>query len=460
MLDRHRSRDFAASRPHAVEEPVRASATSPEHVPSSPQLGALGSARTLALVRIVAGLVIAIGGDLHGAPRFAELDPQLSALPAGLAWLGAWSVPRATAEALRWLVCGAAIAGALGSYARWTWTVVAAGSLLLLALPQRVGAVTHCHHLVWVAALLAVSPCADVWSADAHFEARPLRARGSYEVPLMCLRALVAAVYFFPGLHKLLAFAGGVDPGAWLRAQLDWKWLQRGHAPALPFALGAPVCTALALAALSFELALPLLVAFRRTRLLALLAALAFHVGTAWLLFIHFESLAALLVALIDLGGGPFRWRDAALSTRVVGSLLVLGACTTGALAITQSYPFACYPTFAEQPPATMPSARVELGACALPRPRSNPEWVQAFRIAGAYGDALTQPRARAYLLQALRQSNCPRQANSQVRLILEQLRWDDGVRVVGSRLAYATTLSSLGAAPAGAASGGSSPPK
>ncbi len=382
----------------------------------------MSQAQALALVRIVAGLVILTSGDLHHAPRFAELAPELTF---GFAWL---RVPHGLAEALRWIVSGAALAGTVGLYARASYSLVAGGALLLLALPQRVGAITHCHHLVWVAVMLAASPCSDVWSLDAYFERREVRAEGAYAFPLACLRALVAAVYFFPGLHKLLAFASGTDPGAWLRAQLAWKWMQHGSAPALPLSL-TPLAGVLAFGALLFELGMPLLVAWQRR--VALASAIAFHIATAWLLFIRFDSLAALLVSLI----GPrtaWSWRDALLGSRIAGAILVSGACIAGVLGATQAYPFACYPTFAEQPPPTMPSARVEVGNCVI-RPRTNPEWVQAYRISGAYGD---HPRANQYRAYALSVAErCPRQGH--VSLYLERLTWHDGVRVVRERLVY-----------------------
>jgi hypothetical protein len=294
----------------------------------------------------------------------------------------------------------------------------------------------------------------------------------------MVLRALVACIYFFPGLHKLLAFLGGTDPASWMRSHLIWKWLQHGRAPALFAQLSPAWFAPLALSALAFELCMPVLVAFRRTRLLALLGAVAFHAGTALLLFIRFESLAALLVALIDLERrevAPLGLRNliasAQRSTLLAGALLVGGAAATGAAGATQLYPFACYPTFDVQVPDLMPSARVILtnqGApCALARPRDSGAWIAAFRIAGAYGDALTAARARAYLRRVvrteLRGTRCRLGAGTQAALVLEQLTWDFSggrPRVVQERVVYSAAISALGIAPAGSTSSSSSPSK
>jgi hypothetical protein len=443
-------------------------------VAESPQ-EALGAARTLALTRIVAGLVILTSADVHGALRFAELEQQLVLPPEGLDWLVGLDPSRAQAAALRWVVVVAALLGTLGAYTRVAYGVCAAGLFVLLALPHRMGAVIHSHHLLWVATLLTASPCADVWSIDAYFEPRELSGRAHYGAPLAALRALVACIYFFPGLHKLLAFSSGTDPGSWMRSHLVWKWLQHGSGPALFAQLSPAWFAPLALSALGFELAMPALVAFRRTRPLALLAAVAFHAGTALLLFIHFESLAAVLVALVDLErrDGPTpslrALAGAPRSSLLVGALLVAGAAISGVSGATQLYPFACYPTFDAPAPETMPSARVILtsGAtpCALPRPRENAGWIAAFRIAGAYGDPLTPERARAYLrlvLRAeLRGARCRVSADTQAALVLEALTWDfatDRARVVKEQVVYSAAISALGIAPAGSTSSSSSP--
>lgn len=427
---------------------------------------ALGAARSLALSRIVAGLIIVSGADVHSASRFAGVDPQLVSPPAGLAWLRAFDLSPAFATSLTWLVVVAGVLGVLGAYARVAFAVCASGLFVLLALPHRLGSVIHSHHLLWVAALLAASPCADVWSIDARFEPRTLAPRARYVASLAVLRGLVACIYFFPGLYKLLSFLHGTEPGAWMRSHIVWKWLQHGAAPDWFGRFSPAWFGPMALAATGFELSMPLLVALRRTRLLALAAAALFHVGTALLLFIRFDSLAAVLVALVDLERADAPRlavgtlvRAAEPATRWVGGVLLLGALLSGLSGETQRYPFACYPTFAEAAPRTMPSARVVLTrggqACVLPRPGDSPDWIAAFRIAGAYGDALTEARAKAYVLRVLRTklraSTCRLSGDAQVSLVLEQLDWDFAAQrphVVSTKTAYYASISALGIAP------------
>jgi hypothetical protein len=205
-----------------------------------------------------------------------------------------------------------------------------------------------------------------------------------------------------------------------------------------------------------------MLVAFRRTRLLALLAAILFHVGTALLLFIRFDSLAVLLISLLDLERrvtARLSLRElvggARQATRWLGALLVLGALATGLSGETQLYPFACYPTFAAEAPPSMPSARVVLtragGACALPRPSDSPAWIAAFRISGAYGDALTVPRAHAYVRRVVREQarnpRCQLTPDTQASLVIERLAWDftaQRTQVLKAKVVYTASASAL----------------
>jgi hypothetical protein len=123
----------------------------------------------------------------------------------------------------------------------------------------------------------------------------------------------------------------------------------------------------------------------------------------------------------------------------------------------TQLYPFACYPTFAAPAPPSMPSARVILThagkACALPRPSDSPGWVAAFRISGAYGDALTAARAHAYLQRVareeLRGSACQVERDTQASLLIERLAWDfaaQRARVLQAKVMYTVPVQALGA--------------
>jgi hypothetical protein len=210
-------------------------------------------------------------------------------------------------------------------------------------------------------------------SARRRERATPLPdAAVSAELSLALLRALLAAVYFFPGFWKL--WQSGLD-WIWsdnLQNQMYWKWYQFGVLPAWRVD-GQPALVRLgALGVVLLELSFPLLAWRPRLRPLAAALGLAFHVAAARLMFLPFASLCACYVVLIDWewliawltderpAAPPSRGRglvhavrgvlrEGGASTRRVlaaGSVLLAGATLAGASGQMRAYPFACYPTF------------------------------------------------------------------------------------------------------------------
>src|SRR6185436_772685 len=90
-------------------------------------------------------------------------------------------------------------------------------------------------------------------------------------------RGLLGAVYFFPGLHKLLAQGPAWALSDNLRLQLWWKWAEHGSVPAFRIDHVPGALQIGGLGVLAFELGFPLLVAFPKTRALAAVAGIAFH---------------------------------------------------------------------------------------------------------------------------------------------------------------------------------------
>jgi hypothetical protein len=271
-------------------------------------------------------------------------------------------------------------------------------------------------HLIWFAALLAASPCADVLAVDAT---RSLYAEGiEYAKPLAVARVLLSIVYFFPGVHKLarsgLAWALSDN----LRNQMYWKWAEYGVVPSFRIDHPEWLLPASGLWVLAFELAFPLLVFFRRTRPLAAVFGLGFHLITQLLFFIPFASIWACYVVLVDLR--PFaRWvgrgvrsvpedeppplrRSKALA--VVATVLVAGAFVQGARGQMRSYPFACYPTFEWRVGTEIPDLliavtdaggkEIELGSGA--HGRTQRDWAEVWSLAGVTAPT-TEPRLFAY---------------------------------------------------------------
>lgn len=349
-------------------------------------------ARPLAALRIAVAATWLTLPALWAGPALAALPVQQA--PWGAAWLLPWVTPAAVTVA-RALTVPAALAALVGWHARPAFAIMAvAGGFVLTALQTR-GGVQHLHHLVWFAALLAVSPCEDAWSVRSP-RPTPGRTRG-WGVPTWLAWAMLAAIYLFPGLHKLrvqgLGWAGDS-----LRWTLSWKLAQAwDFTPLVRLDAHPGWLHAGGLAVLALEVGAPLAMLHPASRLGFALAALAFHAATAAFFDIHFGVLAACLVVLVPdraAGPGPERsWRPAA----VVGGALLVGIVGTGAAGLTQAWPFACYPTFEQPIGPWMPTlAVVAVGAdghawlvderALADADRSQVFYGEAWAITGRYG--------------------------------------------------------------------------
>jgi len=102
-----------------------------------------------------------------------------------------------------------------------------------LAIPQLYGKLNHDHHVLWFAALLAVSPCADVLAVDAIPAARR-RADGggvrppgpsrAYALPIRIIWVLLGLIYLFPGFWKVWSTGFTWISSENLRQHMFLKW--------------------------------------------------------------------------------------------------------------------------------------------------------------------------------------------------------------------------------------------
>jgi hypothetical protein len=375
-----------------------------------------GSALDLAVFRVTVALVIAASGSARVAVTWAALPAAARVAPTGVGWL----LPHLPitpdlvwgARALTLVAC---VTGALGLYSRASFAVVTLSAAYVLLVPQLGGAVFHDHHLLWFAALLAVSPCGDALSLDAW----RARRRGRCPPARGAAHGLAGLIYFFPAVHKLREM--GLD---WvlsdnLQHQLWWKWAQDpALLPSVRFDRYPWLLRALAGFALLFELSFGALLMARRTRLWALAAALAFHLGTHALMGIDFSVLYVCYLGFLPWsewrerrGAAPAASTPDGVAQRGVGSLLavggllVVGVTVAGAAGAMQAYPFACYPTFARDPGAYMPALAVDLARAdgdverlpsRLYKPAGQRGVALDWRLAGAYGD-FSEARLRAW---------------------------------------------------------------
>ncbi len=375
-------------------------------------------AEPLAMLRMVVPFIAVLSPEPSDAARLATA-PALALHPP--AWLDVLApvLPFSPTLVLcaRGVFFASALFAILGMYTRFAMPIFAAALFYLFSIPQRTGTVLHDMHLVWFAMLLAVSPCADVWSVDARLDAASRAPSLRYGVPLVFVRLLLACVYFFPGLWKLREGGAAWLSGDVLVAQVHAKWFVHGSIP-WRFDRVPGLARVLAYLAVGCEVGFPILALTRRGRPWALQLGLGFHAFARLVMFIPFPSLWITYVALLD--GDRFmllprRVQPAAASERfpwlpgVVGVALVACVMMEGVRGRTQAWPFACYPKF-----STMPAREiVDLEIDVLDRNGAHvriddmrgdrgarPEaiWARVWRLGGAYGDALDRRSLAAHV--------------------------------------------------------------
>jgi hypothetical protein len=355
----------------------------------------------LALLRIVVAVLILTLPAVHAAPAMAALPPNQ--LPFGIAWLAPYVDPTAASVAWWGVVLGALIGGS-GLWTRGGFAAVTVCGAYLLAIPELRGGVQHYHHLLWFSALLAASPCGDALTV---WRVRPEPGVSvGWGLPVRVAWLVVALIFFFPGVHKLVV-QGPAWAGDNLRWLLLWKWAQSwDFVPLFRLDQHPWLLAAGGLCVLAFELLFPVAILAERPRAVFVAFALAFHAATALLFNIDFGVLWLCYVVFL-----PFAvetpdvvverpWRPAAL----VSAVLLAGIVATGAAGITQGWPFACYPAFDQPVGAWMPtlelvvldadgSERVVPERLLADPSRSQPYYGEIWGLAGHYG--VDDPAAR-----------------------------------------------------------------
>jgi hypothetical protein len=374
----------------------------------------------LAALRIAIAGMILISPELRQAPDFAASARALRFVPEGLGWaVRHVPIQPDLARAAQLLLVLACLAAICGVAARLALLVVTCSGLYVFGLSQLSGAVIHDMHLLWLSALLAVSPCADALCWRRARVRPPLTASLAYGVPLQFARVLLGIVYGFPGFWKLRTSGLTWITSDNLRNQLYWKWYEHGAAPPwlrvdrLPGLLHAA-----ALAVVLFELSFIALIWTRRGRLWAAAGGVAFHLTTQWLMGVSFISLMVCYVVLLDWDaiarafGAPPPTAASARSTwaaALLGSVLVLGSAAQGVRGATQAWPIGCYPTFDRVLGDAIADLRIEVvradgSTQAVPdgpstggAPRSPQDWARAWQLAGFYGQPAEATALHAY---------------------------------------------------------------
>ncbi|MBW4617249.1 MAG: DUF393 domain-containing protein [Desmonostoc vinosum HA7617-LM4] len=274
----------------------------------------------LAIFRIVLfqSLFVQVNSSVSKILWFSQVPSDLLFPPLGLGWI-IYLIPInatiAQITALLLKICS--FTAMIGLFTRTSaWLSVILG-VYVLGIPQLYGKVNHYHHLLWFAAILAASRCADVLSLDAIFFAWKRADRGqieppslsrNYALPLRFVWLLMGIIYFFPGLYKL--FSGGFD---WafsdnLKYQLYNKWLELdGWMPLFRLDKYPVLYRLSALGSIFFELSFIFLMFSSTTRYIAAVGGLLFHNMTNLLMKISFLILQKCYVAFLD-WNAIFHW--------------------------------------------------------------------------------------------------------------------------------------------------------
>lgn len=205
----------------------------------------------------------------------------------------------------------ACVCGILGLFARSAAAVAVVTGIYFLGIPGFFGKVDHGAHVLWFAALLAVSPCADVLSVDGARRAWRRADTGAvdppppsrhYGLPLRLVWLLIGAIYLFPGIAKVRSLPG-ID-WAWsdnLANIAFAKWLENDRLPAFAsFVESNPgVLRVVAVGALVFEIGFVVALFWRTSRVAFVAAGLTFHVMARYVLLIDFWPLYWLYVVFV-----------------------------------------------------------------------------------------------------------------------------------------------------------------
>lgn len=230
---------------------------------------------SLAVARIVVGATAVLSATRILA--YGWIDSLIAGPPHRLAYPGLWWVPQPSHSMALLLVVTMGGAG-LAITAGWRTRAALVAFLVSFCWLEAVDATTYLNHywfLTLFAGLLLVAPSGAALSLDA----RRVGSRRIDPLWIRLARTQVAVVYVYAAVAKIQLdwMVHGLPLRLWLPARADMPMVG-------PLLAEPAVAHALAIAGLGFDLAIVPLLLWRRTRLAAWLALVAFHLAT-WLLF-------------------------------------------------------------------------------------------------------------------------------------------------------------------------------
>lgn len=272
-------------------------------------LNARDSAVNLAVLRIVVFGILVANPRWREAIELSNLPRDLQRPPSGLPWMLDVVPPTpGLVRVLAALFVLSALLSMLGIATRYSAVLCVTLGIYVIGIPQFYGKVSHYHHLLWFAAILAAAPSSDALSFDAIRRAwlypsvQPLQRHRGYGLPLRLCWLLLGVIYLFPGVWKFLSAGWAWAFSDNVRNQLYEHWSRlEDFVPIVPVDRWPLAYQLAGLATIIFELAfLPLL--FTRWRRWLVAAGLVFHNMTWLFMRLSFATLQVCYVMLIDWG--------------------------------------------------------------------------------------------------------------------------------------------------------------
>jgi predicted DCC family thiol-disulfide oxidoreductase YuxK len=308
-----------------------------------------GSAFDLAVFRLIfyATALALVDTPEDQVEHYAALPRGLMFPPTGSGWLAKHIPLSATlVQTSYWILVGASVLAAVGLFTRIASVVFLLAATYYLTIPQLFGKVNHYHIVVWVAAVLAVSRTADVFSLDSVIQAKrhphpaaalvPTPSR-AYARPIRLTWLFLGIGYLGPGLWKYRTAGIEWASASNMRAILYDKWYELGnYRPFIPVDKSGLLLTLGALMTLGFEITFIALLWNRYTRLLAAAMGLFFHTMTNLTMRIPFYWSMILYTSFVE-WDRISRWWLARRETLVFAFDGGCGVCRTTAIALARN---------------------------------------------------------------------------------------------------------------------------
>lgn len=195
---------------------------------------------------------------------------------------------------------------AIGLFTRVFLIVNFISVFIIIATPNFYGKMFHQHLWIWIPWLFTFSKCYDVLSVDSWIkslrgkETTP-SASSEYNLPVRFIWIMFGLVYFFPGFRKLwnAGFEWAFSDAMLNQVFVEWNQHYGWRSP-LPIEHFPAIVKAGGFLVILFEMAFMFLLFGKKTRTVAVIGGISFHVITGLTLRIWFPPVLWMYVFFID----------------------------------------------------------------------------------------------------------------------------------------------------------------